>query len=559
MVLSKSVDPEDVLRQIRNPASRTVSEMMGNTHMSPYAQRYATMPPVSKHELPENGVGADAAYHVVHDELDFDGQPNLNLASFVHTWMEPKATQLMMENISKNLADGEEYPALQALHARCVSMIARLWKKSSNEQPIGSATTGSSEAILLGGLAMKRRWQLKRKAEGKPTDKPNVILGANAHCSLEKFARYFEVEARIVPVSAESCYVMDHTKLLDYVDENTIGVYCILGSTYTGHFEDVEKVCSILDEYEARTGQDVPVHVDGASGGMVAPFAFPNLRWSFELPRVKSINTSGHKFGLVYAGLGWIVWRDESYLPKDLIFELHYLGATEESFTLNFSRPGAQVIAQYFNFLHLGFAGYRNVAQSDLYNARVLSKAIEATNYYECVSGIHRKRGVWSYSVAEAVSGLEEPEYYNHGLPVVAFRFTKDFRAKFPELKQVLVSTLLRNKGWIIPNYPLPPNEQASEILRVVVRESLTAPLIDRLVQDIIAVTEHLMNADTLDINANLPASYDAERTAATTHLLTTLDQADISAREGSGEFVTAHHREQMKKRRDKGIFSYPC
>ena len=279
--------------------------------------------------------------------------------------MEREAEALMIENISKNMSDADEYPAMMDMHARCISIIAHLWGVQKGEKAIGSATTGSSEAIHLGGLAMKRRWQEKRMAEGKDTSKPNIIMGANAQVALEKvgnrhlvrrvvannlkFARYFEVEARILPVSEDSSYRLDPELVKENIDENTIGVFVILGSTYTGHYEPVEEIHGILDAYEKETGNDIPIHVDAASGGFIAPFtnAKAGTKWNFELPRVKSINTSGHKFGLVYAGVGWIIWRDESYLPKHLVFELHYLGGTEESYTLNFSRPGAQIIAQY--------------------------------------------------------------------------------------------------------------------------------------------------------------------------------------------------------------------
>jgi glutamate decarboxylase len=314
------------------------------------------------------------------DELDLDGRPNLNLASFVGTYMEEEAEKLMIENLSKNMSDADEYPAMMNMHTRCISILANLWNVQKGEKAIGTATTGSSEAIQLAGLAMKRRWQEKRMAEGKDTLKPNILMGANAQVALEKFARYFDVEARILPVSEKSRFCLDPELVKKNIDENTIGIFVILGmlvvashvqvsdyllgSTYTGHYEPVEEISKILDEYEKETGHDIPIHVDGASGGFIAPFTHAGAggpMWDFKLPRVKSINTSGHKFGLVYAGVGWIIWRDEAYLPKYLIFELHYLGGTEESFTLNFSRPGAQIIGQYYNLLHLGFSGYRSI------------------------------------------------------------------------------------------------------------------------------------------------------------------------------------------------------
>jgi len=355
-------------------------------------------------------------------------------------------------------------------------------------------------------LAMKRRWQEKRTKEGKDTSKPNIVMGANAQVALEKFARYFEVEARILPVSAKSQYRLDPELVKQNIDENTIGVFVILGSTYTGHYEPVEEISKILDDFEAKTGNDIPIHVDGASGAFVAPFTHAQAggpKWNFELPRVKSINTSGHKFGLVYAGVGWIIWRDESYLPKHLIFELHYLGGTEESYTLNFSRPGAQIIAQYYNLIHLGFKGYRSIMENCMANARLLSKSLEATGWYTCVSDIHRKKGEHTFSGLKQAFGsdTESSADYNAGLPVVAFRFSDEFKKEFPHLKQETISNLLRAKQYIIPNYPLPPNEENIEILRVVVRESMSFDLLDRLITDICQTTQNLIESDSQDLS----------------------------------------------------------
>jgi len=343
--------------------------------------------------------------------------------------------------------------------------------------------------------------------EGKDTLKPNIIMGANAQVALEKFARYFEVEARILPVSEKSHYRLDPELVKENVDENTIGVFVILGSTYTGHYEPVEEISKILDAYEAKTGVDIPIHVDAASGGFVAPFTHAKAggpRWNFELPRVKSINTSGHKFGLVYAGVGWIIWRDEALLPKYLVFELHYLGGTEESYTLNFSRPGAQIIAQYYNLIHLGFKGYQSIMENCMSNARLLSKSIEATGWYTCASDIHRKKGEYAFKgVKEAVFGKEDETSadYNAGLPVVAFRFSDELKKDFPHIKQDSISNLLRAKQYIIPNYPLPPSEDKIEILRVVVRESMSFDLLDRLITDICTTTQALIDSDNQDLS----------------------------------------------------------
>ncbi|KAK0628595.1 glutamate decarboxylase [Bombardia bombarda] len=538
MSLSRHVDPDEIIHHLRD---FSVSDNMplldkSSSHLTPYSTAYASQRDIPKYKIPQEGAPGDTVYAMLKDELDLDGRPNLNLASFVDTYIEENAQKLMIENMAKNLADNDEYPAMLSISERCVSILAHLWGVQKGEKAIGSPTVGSSEAIHLGGLAMKRRWQEQRRAAGKDTSRPNIIMGANAQVALEKFARYFEVEARILPVSAKSNFCLDPDLVRESVDENTIGVFVILGSTYTGHYEPVEEISDILDEFEERTGAYVPIHVDAASGGFVAPFTHAGTgekRWNFELPRVKSINTSGHKYGLVTPGVGWIIWRDESYLPKHLIFELHYLGGTEESYTLNFSRPGAQVVVQYYNLIHLGYAGYREVMENCLANARMLSKSLEATGWYTCVSDIHRpakavtaKRetagdgGVaaqaadkvesMATSAASAVGvgatggGEEEQETsagYVAGLPVVSFRFADEFKREFPHIKQETVSLLLRARQWIIPNYALPPKEDGTEILRVVIRESMSFDLLDRLVTDIVQVTEHLMENDEVDLS----------------------------------------------------------
>jgi glutamate decarboxylase len=407
--------------------------------------------------------------------------------------MPPEGEKLFIENLNKNIVDMDEYPAAANIHNRCVSIIADLWKAPKDSKAIGTATAGSSEAIMLGGLALKRRWQAARKAAEKDASKPNIVFGANAQVALEKFARYFEVETRLVPVKASNGFIMDPNDALQYIDENTIGVMVILGSTYTGHFENVQLMSHLLDDLQDRTGLDIPIHVDGASGGFIAPFAYPSLKWGFDVSRVVSINTSGHKFGLVYPGLGWIIWRNESYLHKDLVFELHYLGSTEYTFTLNFSKPAAPIVAQMFNFLNLGFDGYRDIARKDLRNARLLSNALENTKYFKVFSDIHRP-----ISEEAVTAHPDSAESYQFGLPVVSFRLSDEYKQKHPHVQQTWVQTLLRIKGWIVPNYNAPPDEQETEILRVVVRETLSQDLIERLIVDLIETAENLMSSDNI-------------------------------------------------------------
>ncbi|GAC76287.1 glutamate decarboxylase [Moesziomyces antarcticus T-34] len=499
MSLSKHVDADELIQQAADHPILGLLQHAGGKkahayHSGAHAGRYTTEP-IPKYKIPENGTSAEATYQLLSSDLSLDGKPTLNLASFVHTWMPDEATKLMTETMMINMCDQDEYPATMAMHARCISMLADLWKapkeyddEGKRKSAMGVATTGSSEAIMLACLAAKKRWQHRMKEQGKSFKEPgpNMVFGSNAQVAIEKFARYFDVEERLVPVSHESKYCLDINKAIDMVDENTICVVVILGSTYTGHYEDVEGMSKLLDAYQAKTGIDIPIHVDGASGAMVAPFATPDLKWSFELPRVKSINTSGHKFGMVYPGLGWVLFRANDLVPKELVFELHYLGSVEYSFGLNFSRPAHPVIGQLFNFINLGFNGYRRVMQADLQNARLLARALEKSGYYEVLSEIHQP--------ASNPGAVDEhsAEAYRPGLPVVSFRWSKSFRERNADLEQRWMQTLLRAKGWIVPNYNLSPDLEDIDILRVVVRENLSESMIEQLVYDIISITESL-------------------------------------------------------------------
>ena len=315
---------------------------------------------IARHRLPESELPPDVAYQLIHDELMLDGNARLNVATFVSTWMEPQAEKLMAECFDKNMIDKDEYPQTAEIESRCVNILSRLWNAPDADQATGCSTTGSSEAAMLGGLALKRRWQKRRAAEGKPTDRPNLVMGINVQVCWEKFANYWDVEMRLVPMEGDRFH-LSAEEAVKQCDENTIGVVAILGSTFDGSYEPVAEICAALDALEKESGLDVPVHVDGASGAMIAPFVDPDLVWDFRLPRVASINTSGHKYGLVYPGVGWVVWRDADALPEDLIFWVNYLGDNMPTFALNFSRPGAQVVAQYYNFIRLGFEGYRKV------------------------------------------------------------------------------------------------------------------------------------------------------------------------------------------------------
>ncbi|KAJ6572001.1 pyridoxal phosphate-dependent transferase [Mycena capillaripes] len=480
MSLSRHINAEEVIANCKDHPHRKHTGQEGRQTLHQSWSRDEDAARAPKYTMPEVGIPSKAAYQLLHDETALDGNPLLNLASFVHTWMPEEANKLIMENINKNQVDLDEYPAATIIHNRCISMLADLWKAPKESKAIGTSTAGSSEAIMLGGLAFKKRWQEARKAAGKDHYHPNIVFGSNAQVALEKFARYWDVEARLVPVNASTNYVMNPHDAIPFIDENTIGVMVILGSTYTGHFEDVQLMSDLLDDLQKRTGLDIPIHVDGASGAFIAPFAYPTYKWGFDVPRVHSINTSGHKFGLVYAGLGWILWKDESMLHKDLIFELHYLGSVEYSFTLNFSKPAAPIIAQMYNFLNLGFDGYRRIAIKDLRNSRMLSRA----------RGHPSEKG---RAELESTNDTDDPELYERGLPVVSFKLSDKFTAEYPHVQQAWIQSMLRTKGWIVPNYNAPEGEAETQILRVVVRETLSEDLCERLIVDILETTELLM------------------------------------------------------------------
>ena len=377
--------------------------------------------PIPSLRLPDDAMDPDAAYMFIHDELMLDGSSRLNLATFVTTWMEPQADKLMAETFDKNMIDKDEYPVTAAIEQRCVSMVADLFhaehlRDDDPNSATGVSTIGSSEAVMLGGLALKWRWK-QRVGDGWRGRTPNLVMGSNVQVVWEKFCRYFEVEPRYLPME-KGRYVISPEQVVDAVDEDTIGVVAILGTTYTGELEPIEQICAALDRLAAGGGVDVPMHIDAASGGFVVPFLHPDLEWDFRLPRVASINVSGHKYGLTYPGIGFVVWRNRESLPEDLVFRVNYLGGDMPTFTLNFSRPGSQVVGQYFNFLRLGRAGYTQVMQTLSSTARWFADELRKSRHFEVISD-------------------------GSDIPVVAFRLAGDFG--YTEFD---VSTALRSYGW---------------------------------------------------------------------------------------------------------------
>ncbi|KAI9049004.1 hypothetical protein LZ554_006853 [Drepanopeziza brunnea f. sp. 'monogermtubi'] len=420
-----------------------------------YGSRFAAED-LPKHEMPEKEMPKEVAYRMIKDDLSLDGNPMLNLASFVTTFMEKEVEDLMTESFSKNFIDYEEYPQSADIQNRCVSMIGRLFNAptaSETDAPVGTSTVGSSEAIMLGVLAMKKRWQNARKAAGKPWDKPNIVMSSAVQVCWEKAARYFEVEEKYVYCTQDR-YVIDPEETVNLVDENTIGICVILGTTYTGEYEDAKKVNDLLIERNL----DTVIHIDAASGGFVAPFVVPELEWDFRLEKVVSINTSGHKYGLVYPGVGWVIWRAPEYLPKELVFNINYLGADQASFTLNFSKGASQVIGQYYQLIRLGKHGYRSIMSNLTRTADYLSDSLSQLGFII----MSQKNG--------------------QGLPLVAFRLDSKAGKHYDEFA---LAHQLRGRSWVVPAYTMAPNTKDLKMLRVVVREDFSKSRCDQLLADI--------------------------------------------------------------------------
>lgn len=413
--------------------------------------------------LPDDPTDPASTYRLLHDELLLDGSSRLNLATFVTTWMDPEAEILMAEAFDKNMIDKDEYPATAAMERRCVSIVSDLFHAEPGE-PTGAATIGSSEAVMLAGLALKWRWRARRAAASGgevPTAVPNLVLGQNVQVVWEKFCRYFEVEPRYLPVE-KGRYVITPEQARNAVDENTIGVVGILGTTYTGELEPIAEICAALDDLAASGGPDVPVHVDAASGGFVVPFLHPELEWDFRLPRVVSINVSGHKYGLTYPGIGFVVWRSPEQLPEDLVFRVNYLGGDMPTFTLNFSRPGNQIVGQYYNFVRLGRSGYTAIMEALRDTALLISKGLAEDPAIDIITD-------------------------GSAIPVLAFALREG-----EPFTVFQVSHELRARGWQVPAYTMPPDATDVAVLRIVVRDGFNADLAADLVADVHTVCAEL-------------------------------------------------------------------
>lgn len=426
----------------------------GDQDISPtYSLRYFAEG-APKYQIPQEGMPAAAAYQLVHDALHFDGITAFNLASFTTTWMEPEADQLIMENLGKNFIDSFEYPETAEIHQRTVNMLAQLFNAPEYDEFCGTATVGSSEAIELGLLAHKWTWKSKRLTQGKDANHPNIVFGADAHICWDKFARYFDVEPRIIPMQ-ENRFCIDADSVRERIDENTIAVGAIMGTTFTGACEPVKGINDLLVQIKKIEGWDIPIHVDAASAGFILPFTNPELEWDFRLQQVRSINVSGHKFGLVYPGVGWLLFRSPGDLPEDLIFYVNYLGDTMPTYTLNFSRGSDMVLAQYYNLLRLGYSGYAKVMDNCLNNARYLADKLSSSDIFELISDMQ--------------------------LPIITFKFKHA-----PNFTPFQLAQKLRERGWMLPAYTLPPQAEHLTVMRIIVRETFSRDMAETLYNDLV-------------------------------------------------------------------------
>jgi glutamate decarboxylase len=440
---------------------RVTAEELADEIVGPAYTHRTDLGDMPKYRIPEHGAWPDVAERLVYDELMLDGNARLNLATFVTTWMEPQAEALMKAAFDKNMIDKDEYPATAEMEKRCVNIVADLFNAPTDGDAVGVSTTGSSEAVMLAGLAMKWRWRQRREAASQDSTRPNMVLGSNVQVVWEKFCRYWDVEPRYVPVT-KGRYTVTPDAVIERVDENTIGAIAILGTTYTGEYEPIEAIHDAIVSNNEAKGLSVPVHVDAASGGFVAPFLKPDLRWDFRLPNVVSINVSGHKYGLVYPGIGFAIWRSQADLPEELVFHVNYLGGDMPTFTLNFSRPGNQIVGQYYNFIRLGRSGYTKAMQTLRGIAQALAERISDMGPFDIVS-----------------DGTD--------IPVLSFTVRDDLPYTAFD-----VSHRLRYHGWQVPAYTMPDDATDVVVLRIVIREGFTRDLAEMLLDHLAEATNAL-------------------------------------------------------------------
>lgn len=409
--------------------------------------------------IPNGSTTPQIAYQMVKDETFAQTNPRLNLATFVTTYMDEYATRLMNESVSMNYIDQTEYPRVAVMCSKCINIMANLWNTpETNKWKAGALAIGSSEACMLGALAALKRWKQRRKAAGKPCDKPNIVITTAYQVVWEKFANFWDVEMRCVPLTAEHP-TLDIDKAISLCDENTICVVPVLGVTWSGLNDDVEALDAALDKYNAATGNEVCIHIDAATGGFILPFIEPEKKWDFRLKWVLSISTSGHKFGLVYPGLGWVIWKDKKYLPGEMAFTVNYLGAEVTQVGLNYSRPAAQILGQYYQFIRLGFEGYKNVQFNSLSVARYLHEKIGSMEAFQPYA----------------------PEVPN---PIFVWRMKAEYQ-KSAKWTLYDLQDKLTQKGWFVPAYTMPANIEDMVVMRVLCKQGFSRDMADQLIDDI--------------------------------------------------------------------------
>lgn len=441
--------------------------------------------PLSKFSIPEKEADPKTIYQLIKDELMLDGNSRQNLATFCQTFSEDEIHKLMDDCLDKNMIDKDEYPQTAEIENRCVNIISALWHGKENHAT-GTSTTGSSEACMLGGMAMKWRWKKNRQSQGKSFDKPNLVCGPVQVC-WHKFARYWDIELREIPMETlennSERYISNPEEVLKLCDENTIGVVQTLGITFTGQYEPIFDIAVALDKFEKTTGLDIPLHIDAASGGFLAPFCAPEVIWDFRIPRVKSISASGHKFGLSPLGCGWIIWADKKYLPDELIFNVNYLGGNMPTFAINFSRPGGQIVCQYYNLLRLGKEGYKKVQTGCYKTGQFLAKGIEELGIFDIIYDSNPKKGI----------------------PAVTWKLKAEatYEGQKVEFDLYQLSNILRERGWLIPAYSLPLNCNETVVQRVLIRHGCSYDLMALLLNDIKNAIHKLQKIKIIKINEN--------------------------------------------------------
>jgi glutamate decarboxylase len=427
-----------------------------------YGTRYFSQP-IPKFEIPEEGMPSNVAYRLIYDELNLDGNPNLNLASFVTTWMEDEAEKLIAENNCKNFVDNDEYPQTGIIHSRIVNMLAKLFNAPENFNFAGTSTIGSSEAIMLALLAHKWYWR-ENRIDKRSDALPNIVMGADVHVVWKKFAKYFDVELRMVPME-ENCYILTADKVKEHIDENTIAIGVVLGTTFTGQIDEISEINEVLEKIKISKGWDIPIHVDAASGGFVTPFIDPDFKWDFRLSHVRSINVSGHKYGLVYPGVGWVIFKDAKYISDDLVFNVNYLGGVMPTFSLNFSKGSSMILAQYYNLLRLGIKGYTHIMENLMETSHYLLDKINDL-------------GIFDFLNEEIV------------LPIIAIKLKDEFLDCISVFE---ISKMLRENGWIVPAYTLPSNAENIAALRIVIKENFSRSMADILVKKLSEIQHHCL------------------------------------------------------------------